>query len=199
MNLEDYRALFVVGCLVLVFTTACLGLSVVFSFPKGEEVFTELWILGPGHMAENYPFNVKESGEYSVYVGVGNHMDSSSFYNVRVKFRNQSEPLPNATAGIPSSLPTYYEDLIFVEAGETWEAPLTFSFADVSFSGDQCQVESVRINGFPFDVDKTVLWDEENHGFYFHLFIELWNYRAESDAFEYHNRFVGFWLNMTDV
>jgi hypothetical protein len=199
MNLEDYRTLFVVGCLVLVFATALPGFSVVFSFPRGGEAFTELWVLGPGHMAEDYPFNVEAGREYAVYVGGGNHMGASSFYNVRVKFRTQSEPLPNATAGIPSPLPTLYEDMVFVEDEETWEKSLTFSFAGVSFSGNQCQLESLRINGFTFDVDKTVSWDEENQGFYFHLFIELWICPVESNAFEYHNRFVGIWLNMTSI
>jgi len=199
MSLEDYHTLFVVGCLVLVFALAFPGLSVVFSFPRGGEAFTELWVLGPGHLAEDYPFNVEEGEEYSVYVGVGNHMGSSRFYNVRVKCRNQSESLPNATAGTPSVLPIYYEDRVFVEEGGTWETSLNFSFAGVSFSGNRCRVKSVRINGFTFDMDKTVLWDEENHGFYCHLFVELWIYRVESDAFEFHNRFVGIWLNMTAV
>ncbi len=199
MRLEDYHTLFVVGGLVLILVAAFPGLSVVFSFPEGGEQFSELWVLGPGHMAEDYPFNVGEGREYSIYVGVGNRMDSSSFYNVRVKFRNQSEPFPNATAGTSSPLPTWYEDMVFVEEGGDWEIPLIFSFSGVSFSGNRCRVESLEINGFRFDVDKSVLWDEENNGFYFQLLIELWIYRVESDAFEFHNRFLGIWLNMTSV
>jgi hypothetical protein len=199
MRLEDYRTIFTVGCLVLVFATAFPGLSVVFSFPKGGETFTELWVLGPGHMAEEYPFNVVVGEEYMVYMGVGNHMGSSQFYNARVKLRTQSEALPNATAGTPSPLPTWYEAMVFVEEGGTWETPLTFSFSGVSFSENRCRVESVALNEVTFDVDKTVLWDAENQGFYCHLFIELWVYGVESDAFEYHNRFVGLWLNMTAV
>jgi len=199
MNLEDYRTLFVVGSLVLVLATAFPGLSLVFSFPRDGENFTELWVLGPGHMAEEYPFNVEEGREYLVYVGVGNQMGSTSFYNMRVKFRTQSDPLPNATTETPSPLPTRYEDMVFVEDGGTWETPLNFSFSGVAFSGSQCRVESLRINGFTFDVNKTVLWDEENTGFYYQLFIELWIYRVESDAFAFHNRFVGLWLNMTSV
>ncbi len=197
MRLEDYRSLFMVVGLVLVLVAAFPGLSAVFSFPERGEQFSELWVLGPEHMGENYPFNVGERGEYSIYVGVGNQMGSSSFYNVRVKFRNQSEPLPNATAGIPSPLPTQYEYEAFVEEEGTWESPLNFSFSGISFSGNRCRVENLRINGFKFDINKSVLWDEENNGFYYQLFIELWIYRVESDAFEYHNRFVGIWLNMT--
>lgn len=199
MRLEDYHSLFVVVGLVLALVAVVPGLSMVFSFPEKGERFSELWVLGPGHMAEDYPFNVGEGGEYSIYAEVGNHMGSSSFYNVRVKFRNQSEPLPNATAGTPSPLPTWYEYEVFVEEEGTWETPLNFSFSRISFSGNHCRVEGLRINGFKFDVDKSVLWDEENNGFYYQLFIELWIYQMESDAFEFHNRFVGIWLNMTSV
>jgi uncharacterized membrane protein len=199
MNLETYRTLFVVGSLILVLATAFPGLSLVFSFPKGEETFTELWVLGSGHLAEDYPFNVGDGGEYSVYVGLGNHMGSSSFYNVRVKFRNQNEPLPNATTGIPSSLPTLYEEMVFVEDAGNWETPLNFSFSGVSFSGNHCRVKSLKINDILFDVNKSVPWDEENNGFYYQLFIELWIYQVGDNTFQFHNRFVGIWLNMTGV
>lgn len=199
MSLDDYRNLFIVGGLVLVLMAAVPALSYLVPFSGGGEQFSELWVLGPERIAEDYPFTVEEGGEYSVYVGVGNHLGASSFYNVRVKFRNQSEPLPNATAGTPSPLPTYYEDMVFVEDGGTWEVPLNFSFPGISFSGNRCRVESLGINGFTFDVNKSVLWDEENNGFYYQLFIELWIYQVESDAFEFHNRFVGIWLNMTSV
>jgi len=55
------------------------------------------------------------------------------------------------------------------------------------------------INEVAFHVDKSALWSEENHGYYYQLFIELWIYEAEFDAFQFHNRFVGIWLNGTGV
>jgi uncharacterized membrane protein len=33
-----------------------------------REEFSELWILGPEHIAENYPFNVKAKESYLVYI-----------------------------------------------------------------------------------------------------------------------------------
>jgi hypothetical protein len=199
VNLEGYRSLFVVGSLALILVAAFPGLSVVFSFPETGERFTELWLSGPGHMAADYPFNVSEGAEYLVYLGVRNHMGSSSFYNVQVKFRTQSEPLPNTMAETPSPSPTWYEYVVSVEEKETWETPLTFSFTGVSFLGNHCRLKSLEINGIRFDVDTSVLWDEENRGFYYQLLVELWIYQTESDTFEFHNRFVGIWLNMTSV
>ena len=198
MNLEEYRAVFIVGGLVLSLIASAPALSLVLPFPGGER-FSELWVLGPGGMAEDYPFNVGVGESYLVYVGVGNHMGSSAYYVAYVKFRNQSEALPNATAGTPSLLVPLFEYRVFLEEGESWEAPLTFSFSGVSFFGNRCLVESLVMNDVVFSVDKLALWDEENSGFYYQVFIELWMYKAESDEFQFHNRFVSRWLNMTSV
>jgi hypothetical protein len=114
-----------------------------------------------------------------------------------VKFRNQSEPLPNSTTGTPRSLWTLYEYRVFLEDGKSWEAPLTFSFSNVSFVEERSIVGSLAINDFAVSVDKSALWDAENRAYYYQLFMELWIYNASSFAFQFHNRFVGIWLNMT--
>jgi len=193
LKLEDYKAIFAVAGLAGILLFASPTLSLVLHMQGGER-FSELWILGPGHMAEDYPFNVRADVDYLVYVGVGNHMGSSAYYVVYVKFRNQSEALPNATAGTPSPLNATAEYRIFLQGGESWEAPLTFSFL-----GNQSLIQSLIVNNVEFAVNKTALWDGENNGYYYQLFLELWIYDAESDEFQYHNRFVGIWLNMTGV
>jgi hypothetical protein len=199
MDIKEYRTLFVVVTLVLALVAASPALSVVVPFQVASERFSEIWLLGPGHMAEDYPFNVVADESYLVYVGVGNHMGSSAYYMLYVKFRNQTELLPNATAGTPSPVLPLYEYQAFVEDGETWEAPLSFSFSGVSFFENRSLVESFTVNDRVFNVDKLALWDSENNGFYYQVFVEIWIYKAESNGFEFHNRFVGLWLNMTAV
>jgi len=41
------------------------------------------------------------------------------------------------------------------------------------------------------------VWDDGNGGYFYELFMELWIYNVASDAFQFHNRFVGLWLNVT--
>ena len=197
MNLEDYRILFIVATLGLASIAAAPALSVVVPFRSGSEEFSELWLLGPGHMAEGYPFNVSVGEEYSVFVGVGNHMGYSAYYNVSVKFRNQTQPLPDVSDSKPSPLPPLYEFQFFVADGEAWESLLTFKILDVSVQGDSVFVGDVSINGVAFSVDCFSMWDSENNGFYYQLFFELWLYDVTSRSFRYHDRFVGIWLNMT--
>jgi len=195
MSFEGLKLSYMLSCFVLGLIVLSPTLVMVITLPGGER-FSELWILGPGHMAEDYPFDVRAGESYSVYVGVGNHMGSSSYYVVYVKFRNQSEALPNATAGTPSPLSPLYKYRVFLEDGESWEGPLNFSFSGVLLSGNQYLVERLRINGVVFTVDKLASWDGENNGYFYQLFIELWIYSADLDEFQFHNRFVGVWLNM---
>ncbi|MBS7635388.1 DUF1616 domain-containing protein [Candidatus Bathyarchaeota archaeon] len=196
LSLDDYAAIFAIIGLagVLLLASPTLGFVLRLS---GSERFSELYILGPEHMAEGYPFNVRAGEEYGVYVGVGNHMGSSSYYLVYVKFRNQSDPLPNVTAGLPSPLPAVYEHRVFVEDEGVWESFLRFSFSGVSRFGNQCFVESLNVNGSAFTVNKTAFWDAANRGYYYQLFNELWIYDPEYGGFRFHNRFVSLWLNMS--
>jgi hypothetical protein len=196
MKLEDCKVVFAAVGLIGVLILASPTLGLVLHLPGGEK-FSALWVLGPRHMAEDYPFNVTAGVNYLVYVGVGNHLGSSTYYVVYVKFRNETEPLPNMTTGTPSVLAPLYEYRVFLEDNSSSEVPLTFSFSNVSSVGGQSTVGNLTINGVPFGVDKSVSWDTVNSGYYYQLFMELWIYDPASDGFSFHNRFVSRWLNMT--
>ena len=197
MNLEEYRTVFVAGSLVLMLVAAAPTLSLIIAFPGGSERFSELWLLGPTHMVEDYPFNVTIGEDEQIFVGVGNHMGGSAYYVVYVKLRNQTQASPNLTISAPSPLAPLYEFRAVVADGETWEAPVAFSFIETSRVGDSFIVKEMSINDVAFRVDYSSMWDSEKVGFFYQLFFELWMYDDASSSFRYHNRFVGIWLNMT--
>ena len=178
----------------MLFASPTIGLLV--KAPAGEE-FSELYILGPNHMIENIPFNIKADVTYSVYLGVGNHMGSSSYYTCFVKLRNETEALPNSTLGTPSPLPALYEYNSFIKDGETWEAPLTFKVNKISFSDGRSKLSSVIINGIEFTVNKTSAWNSDKTGYYYSLFVELWIFNSTTGISQFHNRSVHLSLNMT--
>lgn len=197
MTLDDYRTLFMVGGLLLVLVAASPGLCVVFPFPEGERL-SELWHLGPGHMAEDDPFNVTAGAmQGPIYVGVANHMREPQYYLAYVKFRNRTQPLPNITTAEPSPLPPLYEFCFVLADGASWEAPVRFVIPDVAFAGDVSSVAAIVINDRRFPVDLTSAWDVEHRGFYYQLFVELWRYDVAMESFQFHNRFVSLWLNLT--
>jgi hypothetical protein len=195
MKLEDCKVVFAALGLIGILILASPTLGLVLRLPSGEK-FSELWVLGSGDIAEDYPFNVTAGVNYSVHVGVGNHMGSSAYYVVYVKFRNETESLPNSTSGTPSALAPLYEYHLFLEDNGSVEFPLTFSFSNVSFSGNQCTLGNLTINGVQSVVDESVSWDTASNGYYYQLFMELWIYNP---ALTYHNRFVSLWLNLTAV
>lgn len=187
------RVFYAVGLIGMIVCFVPSGIRLVSSPP--EEPFSELYALGPGHLAEGYPFNVSASGSYLVYLDVGNHMGGSMYYGVDVKFRNASEPLPNGT--VSSSLPVLYEYRVFLGDGQVWEGALTFSFLGVVFAGNSCSVGKVRLNDVEFEMDKISAWDNGSSGFYYQMLVELWRYNQTSDGLLYDGRFVNLWLNMT--
>ena len=197
MKFQDYRTVFQVSSLALVLLAASPALSLIVSFPRGGERFSELWLLGQDNMVENFPFNVQVGKESSLFLGVGNHLGNSAYYLVSVKFRNQTQPLPNINSSEPSSLPGIHEFQFILADGYAWETPIIFELLDASVDGDSMVVKSVSINDRIVQVDCSSSWDSEDSGFSFQLFFELWVYNSESSTFEFHDRFVGIWLNMT--
>jgi len=194
MNLNEYRMAFVVVSLILVLLATVPTLNLVLSSSSGAEQFSEFWILGPNHVMADYPFNVQVNQTNRVFVGVRNHMDSTGHYMVYVKFRNQTQPLPDALNSVPSSLPPLYEYHAYVADEGTWEAPLDFSVLRASRVGNSTLVSDISINDVVFSVNS---YATESHGFNYEIFLELWFYNTTSMSFQYHNRFVGFGLSMT--
>ena len=196
MNFGDLKSLYLLSCLALCLVILSPALALVVNLPGGER-FSELWILGPGHMAEDYPFGVYAGEPYRVYLGVGNHMGELAYYSVCVKFRNQTEPLPDSLNALPSALEPVFEYRFFLSDNATWEKAVLFSFDGVSFGGNVSRVSRFLVDGYAVDFEKVAVWDESNSGFYYQLFFELWIYNATISSFQFHNRFVGLWLNMT--
>jgi hypothetical protein len=68
---------------------------------------------------------------------------------------------------------------------------------DVSVGVNSTFVGRLSVNDVVFEVDCPATWDSEFEGFFYQLFFELWTYDEAVSSFQYHNRFVGLWLNMT--
>jgi len=207
MNLKDYQTVFTVTGLALILAAAAPVIGLFVSFEDGAGKFSELWILGPDHLAKDYPFDIRANVSHTVFVGVGNHMGGSSYYMVLVKLRNQTQSSPNTTASIPSLLLPLSEFRFFITDGRSGEAQVHFSVLDVSRSdGSEAGamsanstvfVSRLSINDVIFPINSSAHWDSEYIGFYYQLFFELWRYDLTLRSFRFDNRFVGIWLNVT--
>jgi hypothetical protein len=104
-----------------------------------------------------------------------------------------------------SELKRESEDLIkelavFLE--EKTKAKVETTENEVTVKGEEEAVsrkmaKSLMIDGVTLNVDKLTSLGVKNNGYYYQLLIGLWIYNVEFQAFEFHNRFVGLWLNIT--
>jgi uncharacterized membrane protein len=196
MKLEGYKLVFVAVGLIGVLLIASPALGVVIRLPGGEQ-FSELYLLGPDHMAENYPFNIVAGQNYSVYVDVGNQLGSSATYVLYVKLSNQTDQMPNATLGTPSILQPLYEYRFSIQDSVNWESLLNFSVSNASISGNNSQINTLQVNGVAFNVDKPAMWDSNSTTFKYQLLFELWIYNVQTGSVEFNNRYVNLQLNVT--
>ena len=195
MHLKDFRTLFIAATLGVALVIASPALFVVLPEANSER-FSEFWLLNSDHMADDFPYNVGEGEVYSVFLGVGNHMGSSEYYLVYVKFGNVTQGFPDIDEGVASSLDSFYAYRFFVGDGDTWESALTFGFENVFVENDVLFVGDVVVDGVSFPVGTSAVFDPECGGFFFQLFFELWRYDLVSKSFRFDDRFVGLQLNM---
>lgn len=189
--------LFIVVTGILVLIVASPGLSRVLVFPRSE-FFTEVYLLGPNHLAEDYPFNITEGMNNSIYLGLGNQLGYCAYYQVEVKFRNESMPGPSDS--VASSLPSLYNITAVVADQAVYEVPLSFSFDySVNESVPQVVFNSMTFNNVALDLSGlSAAWNSSRSGCYGNLIFELWIYNATtSPPFQYNQRAVWLWLNMT--
>jgi hypothetical protein len=198
MKIENAKVLFAVIAIVGLLLLSSPLLNILLVFPKSEP-FSGFYILGPTHMLGDYPFNIVPGQDYFVYLGLSNHLYSSAYYKVNVKFCGADDQLPNLETGTPSSLPSLYTYRMLLKDGEVSENVLTLSVPQVTFLGKTSYVDSIVINGNLVRVDRSSVWDSNSSAFYYQLFFELWLYDSAISDFRFNNRSVGFWINMTQA
>jgi hypothetical protein len=197
MNLDSYRVLFLVITLGMSLFVAYPVLNMVLPLHGGTEQFSELWFVDADHGTQSLPFNITADELYTVNVGLGNRMNNSEYYLVRICFRNTTQYLSDINRAGPSSLPSLVELRLFVDSDAVLEAPITFSFQKTSIDSDILHVNGVTINGNECAFSNPITWNTENNGFYLQLFCELWAYDKPMNSFVYTEQTVGLLLNMT--
>jgi hypothetical protein len=196
MKLKYYELVFVAIGLVGILLIASSALVDLIRAPGGEP-FSELYLLGPKHMAENYPFNIAVGQNYSVYVDVTNHLGSSANYLLYVKLKNQTDFFPNATTGIYISVVPLYGSRFAIQDGQSWESTVSFSVTSATFSQNQSVVNKLTISDAVFGVNKPAVWDTNRSEFNYQLVFELWVYNRQSGFLVFDNRYVALQLNLT--
>ena len=201
MNLSEYKVLFIVVTAVVALFVASPVLSRVLVYPR-TEFFSEMWLLGPNHKAEGYPYNISRGLNYTVFLGIGNQLGYCAYYVVEVKFRNETQSAPSSFGPIenrtPSSMPSLFNISAFVADEQNWELPMSFSFDYVSENRSQVLFHNLTLNDEILGLEGySTAWNSTRTVFFGNLMFELWIYDAQATALSYHGRFVDLKFNMT--
>jgi uncharacterized membrane protein len=198
MNLRVYEVLIICATAVLALLVASPALQRLIVYPQ-TDFFTELWMLGPEHNAENYPSNITLNRNYQVFLTTSNRLGHCAYYNIQVKFSNQNQSAPNAITHTPSSMSSLYNFNIVVPDKEQVELPVSFSF-DYSYDENNSLVtfNQMLFNGATLNLNSySTSWNAETRKFFGNLIFELWIYDDAVGGFTYHDRYVDLKLNMT--
>jgi hypothetical protein len=201
MNLQEYKVVFLVVTAVLALLVASPALQRVLVYPR-TEFFTEMWLLGPAHMAEDYPFNITRNQIYNVSLGIANQLGQCAYYVVEVKFRNQTESAPDSFNRTASGLPSLCSFNVFVADKESYELPLSFSFDFLNETYNetlsQVSFSSMVLDGVVLDLrGHSTVWNATTNMFFGNLFFELWIYNSTTSSLQYHERYTDLKFNMT--
>jgi hypothetical protein len=198
MDLLKVKAILIVSIAVLALLVASPALQRLLVFPQTTS-FTELWLLSSQQSAQNYPFDIAQNKNYNVTLGVGNNLGNFAYYLVEVKFRNETQSAADSFKFTPSSLPSLYNITVFVANKGIWEQPLIFSF-NYNYDNNLSLVNfnDLILNGVTLNLKgNSASWDSEKSEFVGNLFFELWIYNSTIGSFQYNDRFVSLFLNMT--
>ena len=196
MKLGDYKLIFVAVGLIGILLIASPILGDLIRLPAGEQ-FSELYLLGPERLAQNYPSNIVVDQNYSVYVGVGNHLGSSAYYILYVKLLNQTDLLPNTTTATPSPVAPLFESRFAIQDGQSLESPMNFTVANAAISQNQATINTLTINNVVFEVNKLAAWNTNSTKYNYQLLFELWLYNKQTASIEFNSRYVDLQLNLT--
>jgi hypothetical protein len=169
-------------------------------FPKQESMFTEFWLLGPDHTANNMPYNTTSGSFYSIYLGIANHLGYTGYYHIEVKLRNYTEPGPNDTLRTPSTLPSIFSIPVFVPYKESRELPLSFSINySLNLETQQANFSNVVLNDVSINLAPWILYITSLYTgseYAYNLFFELWIYDGNLNSFQYTGQYIGMHLSV---
>jgi uncharacterized membrane protein len=196
MYFEKYKIPFIVVVAIITLLVASPAIQRSLVYPESE-FFSEFWLSDSNHKTENFPYNITQNEYYTVYLVVSNHLGQCSYYNVEIKFRNQTQLGPNILNQTMSPQPILCNISAFLAENETLEVPITFKF-NYNVVNDTVYFNYLTINNVQISLaGYTTSWNASNYSFFGKLIFELWLYNSTTGSFQYNARYVDLRLNMT--
>jgi hypothetical protein len=198
MKQSDAKRLYIVVTFIIALVLLTPLLSQIVQIPRGES-FSEIWLLGDGDKAENYPLNLSQGETYNVKLGIRNNKGSLAYYLVYLKMLNRTDPIPNSTQIEPSPAPPTWEWQLTLADGQDVSVPVSLTLSDVKFVDSTCRIGGLLIGDKAVRLEKNIQRDSVDNGYFLRILFELWIHDRATDSFEYDNRFVYSWVSITQL
>jgi uncharacterized membrane protein len=173
VNLKEYKGFFVI-CLLIAILIVVVYVFTLF-WPKYEEHFFELGMLGSNKKAEDYflgnTSDVEVGSKLVWYIYLGNHMGSPQNVIVRVKLLNSTMTAPDDRAHEPSPYTVSFEVPVSLAVDETTLVPFVWKVSEANYLNGSMVIKGLLINDVPVAVNASSLV-----GSRFKLVFELWVY-----------------------
>lgn len=195
ISLLRFRTLIIIVTAVLALIVATPAIQTLVVRPQ-TDFFTEFWLLGSQHDAKSLPYNITSDQNYNIILGIGNQLGSCANYQIEVKFGNQTQSIDYISNQTQSSLPSLYNQTVFVANKETWEEKFNFSL-DYTYQANISQVtlNQLMFNDLPLNLDGySAALNSQNQTYDGTLFFELWIYNSSIHDFQYNQRLL--YLNL---
>ena len=179
---KEYKPFFLIGGLVLVLIIAVAVIS--YFWPRYEERFFELGLLGRNKMAEDYYPNGNSSLEVGSdvlwYIYIHNHMGTVQDVLVRAKLVNSSMLIPDDREHVPSPAPFFFELPVSLDVDETKTIPFSWSILEADFQNDSIIINRLMVNNQTVNIDVSAFFDSRCR-----VVFELWVYDQSSNEYRF--------------
>jgi hypothetical protein len=176
------KTILIIGAFVL---CLILVVAVISAFwPRYEERFFELGLLGKDKMAEGYYPNDNStlglSSQVSWYIYIHNHMGYVENVSVRVKLLNSTMEAPNDTEHEPSPFAPFVEFPLSLSVDDTLFVPFSWSISEAVSQKGSIILKHLIVNGQTVEVNVSAFGD-----YVFRMVFELWVYDQPSHEYRF--------------
>ena len=182
MKWDKYQGLF--GLFIVCTLTLASVYILVYSWPKYEERFIAMGILGRNGKAEDYyPKNdssIQVGDQVYWYIYVYNHWDKVQNVSIMVKILNSTTPPPNDLKDESSPASPILEIRLLLNENETRLVPFFWHVEDAEIRKNVTVINKLVIN------EKTISLNVYGKpDSFFRIIFELWIFNEETGSFEY--------------
>lgn len=162
-----------------------MAIMLISSFwPKYEQQFVEMGLLGKDKLADDYFSNDNSTvlihSQVDWYIFFHNHMEGSKNVLLKVKLLNSSMVVSNDQKYEPSPFGSFTELELFLDENETLLVPFFWSIEEASSQNNLFSLKYLMVNDKIVEVDVSTFSDS-----FFQMVFELWIYDASSQEYKF--------------